>query len=338
MTDIPQEKLTLILSKMLGKRIVGAEYQAAQLHGGTLGDVRLVTGKAAAGDGETLPFKIVRKTQGKLERYGDSDSWRREYDLYNSALASTFTGALRWPECYSSELRDDGIELWLEYIEGTSGLDLTGEMYEQAAYELGRWQGKLYAEQPAALKNLTNLSGTSYAKDFYLNYRSWNVVYDYVRSVESELPEHIREMLTEIDKHSDEIFARIEKLPVILCHRDFWVTNIFHTEAGIRLIDWDTAGWGYLGEDMASLLADEADVEHMVEYYLQCVPAYYRGFSEYADISRIKDNCVYELIMLLFGYRLVEWFLNAETPEGKAVQLETLKKVYEIKRIAALDK
>ena len=42
-------------------------------------------------------------------------------------------------------------------------------------------------------------------------------------------------------------------------------------------MDWDTAGWGYLGEDMASLIADEADIEHMVEYYRRCIPAYYKA-------------------------------------------------------------
>ncbi len=167
-------------------------------------------------------------------------------------------------------------------------------------------------------------------KNFYLHYKSWNVVYDYIRSGNSELPKHICEMLIKTDENSDEIFDRIEQLPIVLCHRDFWVTNIFYTDDGIRLIDWDTAGWGYFGEDMASLIADEADVAHMAEYYQKSVSAYYRGFSEYADISYITDNCVYEMILLMFGYRLVEWFLNAESPEEKALQLDTLEKIYEI--------
>jgi thiamine kinase-like enzyme len=108
------------------------------------------------------------------------------------------------------------------------------------------------------------------------------------------------------------------------------VTNIFFTDNGIRLIDWDTSGWGYFGEDMASLLSDEADVEHMVEYYRRCVPAYYKGFSEHADISHITDDCVCELILLMFGYRVIEWIRFAETPEEKKLHLDTLQKIYEI--------
>jgi len=46
--------------------------------------------------------------------------------------------------------------------------------------------------------------------------------------------------------------GRIERLPVVLCHRDFWVANIFYKDQKILLLDWDTTGWGYMGEDIAS--------------------------------------------------------------------------------------
>jgi tRNA A-37 threonylcarbamoyl transferase component Bud32 len=323
------------LKDMFGIKASGAEYQTTQLHGGTLGDVKLLTGTALTEDGETLPFKLVWKTQKKWERYADPLSWRREYDVYTSDLGRTFTEALRWPKCYHAEINanEDEIQLWMEYIDGTSGLDLTADMYVQAAAELGRWQGRLYAEKHRALEGLTNLNGTSYQKDCYLHYRSWNVVYDYVRSAESELPKHICDMFIELDRNSDGIWGSIEKLPVVLCHRDFWVTNIFHTSDGIRLIDWDTAGWGYFGEDMASLIADEADIPNMVDHYKHCVPAYYGGFSEYADVSGITDYCVYELILFIFGYRIVEDFIYADKPETKALRLETLQKIYEMRDV-----
>lgn len=67
-----------------------------------------------------------------------------------------------------------------------------------------------------------------------------------------------------------------------------------------------------MGEDLASLIADEADIDHMVEYYQRCVPAYYKGFWEYADVSPIADHCVYEMILLIFGYRIVEGYLHTE--------------------------
>ncbi|WP_042474200.1 aminoglycoside phosphotransferase family protein [Bacillus ndiopicus] len=332
---IKSQKLIYALSQQFKKDIIYADCQTTQLQGGTVGNVHLVTGSAETADGKKLPYRIVLKIQKKWERYDDPGSWRREYDLYMSDLGETFSDAFRWPTCYLAEINDDENEfqLWLEYIDGLTGLDLTGDMYEQAAEELGRYQGKLYAEQPNVLQSLHNLSHADFMKNTYLHYRSWPVVYDYIRSEDCELPLHLRQMLIDIDKSADEILSRIQKLPLVLCHRDFWVTNLIYADEKIALIDWDTSGWGYLGEDLASLIADESDINHMVEYYQRCVPAYYKGFSEYVDVSHIADNCVYEMILLVFGYRLVESYLYAENDDEKTNQVLTLQKIYEMKAI-----
>lgn len=325
--------LALVLSNMFNKTIIRADYQLKELKGGTIGDIRLVTGMAETSEGENLPYKVVSKTQKKFERYGDPDSWRREYDLYVSDFKEVFSDSFRWPECYHAEINGDEIELWMEYIDGVSGLHLTSEMYVHIAEELGRFQGKLYTEQPNVLKSLPNVSNIEYMKNNYLRYRSWNVLYDYIRSSDCEIPMHLCKMLIDIDNNADEIFSRIKKLPIVLCHRDFWVANIFYVDSKIVIIDWDTAGWGYMGEDIASLIADEADVCHMVEYYQKCIPAYYRGFSEYADMSHISDHCIYELILIMFGYRLVESYKFAESPDDKSMNLNVLQQIYEMRNM-----
>ncbi|WP_042199331.1 aminoglycoside phosphotransferase family protein [Paenibacillus camerounensis] len=335
---ITNETLTYVLSQQFKKEIISADFTTKSLHGGTVGNVNLVTGTAETSEGEKLPYRVVLKIQKKWERFGDPGSWRREYDLYSSDLGVTFSDTFRWPTCYYAEMNaeQDEFQLWLEYIDGVSGLDLTGDMYEQAALELGRYQGKLYAEQPAVLESLTNLSRADLMKNTYLHYRSWPVVYDYIRSENCEFPQHVRQMLIDLDGHAEAIFARIEQLPLVLCHRDFWVTNIINRGGTIALIDWDTSGWGYLGEDIASLLADEVDLDYMIEYYQRCIPAYYRGFAEYADAPRVEDHCVCELILIIFGYRLVEGYLHAKDEDGKALNLQTLQKIYEMKNTPVL--
>jgi len=322
------QTLSIVLSKMLAADITGTDFQVKKLRGG-IGNVRLVTGTAQAADGRKLPYNIVLKVQKKWERHGDPGSWRREHDLYLSCLADFFSDSLRWPECYHAEIAGDETRLWLEYIDGTSRLELTGEMYECAARELGRFQGRLYVERPPALQSFANLSKTEYMKNFYLLYQSWKVVYDYIRSDACEMPAHLRKMLVDVDENADEIFARIEKLPIVLCHRDFWVTNIFHCDGKTLPIDWDTAGWGYMGEDIASLVADQADVARMAENYHRCVRAYYDGFSEHAPVSR-ADHCIREMILVKLGYKLVDWYMHAESPDGKALHLDTLQKIYEL--------
>ncbi|MRN53760.1 aminoglycoside phosphotransferase family protein [Paenibacillus monticola] len=331
--NIKSETLIYVLGRYLKKDILSADFLTTPLQGGTVGNVHLVTGIAETADGEKMPYRIVLKIQKKWERYNDPDSWRREYDLYMSDLGKTFSDTFRWPTCYHAEMNteENEFQLWLEYIDGVSGLELTGDMYEQAALELGRYQGKLHTEQPAALLSLTNLSHADLMKNTYLHYRSWPVVYDYIRSEDCEFPQHVRQMLIDIDEHADEILARIEQLPLVLCHRDFWVTNLIYANGKIVLIDWDTSGWGYLGEDLASLIADEADIDHMVEYYQRCVPTYYKGFSEYAVAPPVANHCVYEMSLLVFGYRLVESYLHTEDDDEKTKLLHTLQKIYEMK-------
>ncbi|WP_274654590.1 aminoglycoside phosphotransferase family protein [Paenibacillus humicola] len=334
--NIKLEKLIYALNQRFKKDIIAADCQTMPLQGGTVGNVYLVSGTAETAAGEKLPYRIMLKIQRKWERYGDPGSWRREYDLFASDLKATFSDVFRWPTCYHAEINaeENEIQLWLEYIDGVTGLDLTGDMYEKAALELGRFQGRLYAEQPAVLQSLTNLSHVDLMKNTYLRYRSWPVVYDYIRSEDCELPLNVRQMLIDIDEQADEIFTRIEKLPLVLCHRDFWVSNLIYADGNFALIDWDTSGWGYLGEDIASLIADEADIDHMVEHYRRCIPMYYKGFSEYADVSRISDHCVYEIILHLFGYRLVERYLHTEAEDEKTKHVLTLQKIHIMKTIS----
>ena len=325
--------LTAALRAAHGANAVVTIYQVQSLQNGTVGDVRLITGFMDTAAGSGLPFRVVQKTQSKWERPGDPGSWRREYDLYRSGLDALFDHALRWPACYHAEMNDaqDETRIWTEYIDGASGYDLTPDMLEGAAYALGRFQGRLYAGQPDIPGRLTNLSSSSLMKDRWQNIRSWQQLRDYIRSDGSGLPAHLRHMLTEAEAGAEGIWQRIEKLPIVLCHRDFWVTNIFSAGGSTILIDWDTAGWGRMGEDIASLIADEADVRQMPEYYRRCVPAYYKGFSEYADVSHITDHCIRDMMLMNFGFRLAAWHMTAETAEEKTLQADTLQMIYEIR-------
>lgn len=306
--------------------------QTRSLKGVTVGEVRLITGLADAAAGRKMPFSLVQKTQQKWERPGDPGSWRREYDLYRSGLDALFDDTLRWPKCLYAEMNDgqDQTRIWMEYTVGDTGYALTPDMLERAAHALGRFQGRLYAGQPDLIGRLTNLSSATFMKNSCLQIRSWQALRDYLRSESCGLPKHLCGMLIEADANAEVIWQRIKQLPVVLCHRDFWVANIFSTGGSTVLIDWDTAGWGHLGEDIASLIADEPDISRMAENYRRCVPAYYRGFSEYADVSNITDPCIREMMLMNYGFRLAAWHMTAETPEQKALQVDTLQKMYEI--------
>jgi hypothetical protein len=354
--------LKISLGKMLDKSISNVTYQNKQLQGGTLGDVQLVTGLAETFDNEKTPYKIVWKKQKKWERPGDPDSWRREFDLYQSNLQVAFSPSLRRPECYHLELSNDTSELWMEYIEGVSGGDLSIEMLEQAALELGRFQGRIN-RQHQDFKSIACLGDTGFLEREFNQWHTQSYTYDYLISKQSRLPEFLKEMLkngkiqlvdgksfeysylrskgcdipeklkqmiANIDDRKDDIFRRLENLPIVLCHRDFWNENIFFTDGAVVLIDWDTAGWGFMGEDIASLIVDGMDVDRFEENYNRLVPAYLKGLKEYMDIPTIDKMCIFEMILIKFGYRMMQERMFSEAFDKNNWGMNALQKVYEI--------
>lgn len=101
---ITSEILVKVLGKALGQDIKKVSFETEQLQGGTVGEIKLVYGVARTTGEKELPYKIVYKRQKKWERYGDPDSWRREYDLYETNLDTVFSNSFRWPKCYFAEI------------------------------------------------------------------------------------------------------------------------------------------------------------------------------------------------------------------------------------------
>ena len=347
--------LTQVLSKKLGTDVINANYQTKQLHGGTLGDVRLVTGTAETADHRSIPYEVVWKTQKKWERPGDPDSWRREYDFYRSDFSAAFTDSLRSPKCYATKLHgDDEIEIWMEHIDGVSGSNLTIEALEQAAEEWGRFQGRLRCrldldldlgphQHPGKLEfgDVSWLGNTGFMEREFRQWTSDTEEYRYLYSSTCSLPEHLRRMLITTQQESQTIFSNIKRLPVVLSHRDFWIENIFYSQDGkIHLIDWDCVGWGFAGEDIASLIADDTDVAYLDEYYRRLVPAYRRGLSgglsgggglsECMDVAPNESFLIPEMIIIKFGYRFLQKFMFSQSPSAKNRQITALQKIHEI--------
>jgi len=360
MTEINQAALTKALSKKFGTQVQSADYTVEALHGGTLGDVAKLTGEANTANG-SVPFTIVFKAQKKWARSGDPDSWRREYDLCQTNFGEIFTDTLRWPECYLSELNSDRIELWMEYIDGKSGENLDLEALKFAAAEWGRFQGRLYTH-PEKLGGTKFLSDSdwlmrgfeqwhtqTYSYEFLISekcrlpgflkqllkdqdirlYDGKSFEYGCLRSEACDIPEHQKKMLTELDEHKDDVFGRLKRLPAVLCHRDFWIENIFVSNGEIRLIDWDGAGFGCLGEDIASLIFDDTPTENLNDYFRTLVPAYVDAVSEYIDVPPDLNRTVTDLILVMFGYRTVQGHMFTQNPEKKKDMINRLQTVYD---------
>ena len=358
------------LTNMLNKSVISAECQETPLDGGTIGDVRLISGNAITDIDEKIPFKIVYKSHEKFERLGDPDSWKREYDLYMSDIDKSFTGEFRWPVCYHAEINKKRFEIWMEYIEAPSGSKLDVDMLEKAALEIGRWQGKIFInpELSQKIKQIKNLGDPGFLQRDFAQWHTSNTPYEYRISDNYKLPEHIKkyylenkerinhsktteynilradictlpqhlkQMLYDVDERQNEIFENFKRLPIVLCQRDYWIENIFYDNGNIIVIDWDTAGWGYLGEDIAQLVFDDIDLKNFNVYLERLIPTYYKGFSEFADISDedIKNSkaAIRDFILIVNGYRIAQRHMFSLNTKKQAQAEKKLQIVYDLK-------
>jgi Ser/Thr protein kinase RdoA (MazF antagonist) len=244
-------------------------------------------------------------------------------------LGIVFTSDFRWPKCYHAEINNDETKLWLEYIEGVSASDLTTEMYENIAKALGRFHGKF----EKCIPQIDNLCSADSMKNYYHYNRSKKELFNYIRQSDCKIPTHLCKMIIEMDNKSDRVWAKIEKLPIVLRHGDFFPPNIFYDNGKVVLIDWDSAGLSYPGEDLVSLITDGENVDKMVEYYRKCVPAYLKGFNEITDASQLENAYIYERIIMHNSYRLIDnvnWRNQPKTHDEIKFDLDVLQKIYEM--------
>ena len=85
-------------------------------------------------------------------------------------------------------------------------------------------------------------------------------------------------------------------------------------------------------EDIVQLATDEVGFKYIETYYRKFVPAYLKGFSEYADITRISDIHEYarKLLVIKFWSAPVHYYLNTKSSEAKRTAIDTLQKMYEM--------
>jgi len=235
----------------------------------------------------------------------------------------------------NTAIRKKTTYLWLEYVQGYSGLELTTDMLEETAYELGRFQGLTIANKNQSIlmenftgvdfleKELTQWYWQTYDYQFLcskdsnlplhvkemLKRNDWDdessIIYHYLRHKECNLPKHLKDMIYHIDDHKDSIFKYFSSFPSVINHRDFWIENIIYDNSMIYLIDCDCIGFGYLGEDLASLIGDDTLTENLMVYFERLIPAYNRGIAEFQNIV-IDAKMIHEIILIKYGYRLIQ--------------------------------
>jgi len=102
-----------------------------------------------------------------------------------------------------------------------------------------------------------------YLKNWYFSCRSRDVgLFAWLRSDGCEIPRHLCDMVIACGDNAEAIWERIEGLPIVLCHRDFWCTNIFHDNGKTRMaIRVAINGFGRIGRLAFRQMFGNADFE-----------------------------------------------------------------------------
>lgn len=297
------------------------------------------------------PYKMVWKVTRKWSRPGDPLSWRREYDWIHANSNVNLGSKLRIPTCYHMELNEIENHLWMEYVEGVSGKALSQSMLEEVAFQWGAFQSRSASE--SKLLEVGNLSDVSFleseltrwyhnpyqyqflysdscpipqAMKDILRRHDWDdgysIVYHYVRSDECDLPEHLKAMIIDLDHSRDAVFLRFSRLPMVISHRDIWEENLIYRDGLIYLIDWDCVGRGYLGEDLASLIADDTPTDQLNARFRALYEEYLSGYCTNRGESILEPKDIVLMILIKYGYRLIDnyWFASTKTKKSEIVK------------------
>jgi len=251
---LTDEILVDIAGKILAKDIAkNVDWSYEKLSGGTVGAVFLVKGQALCTDGRVQPWSAVLKVQKFWGRFGDPLSWRREFLMYQSEIFKLLPEGLSVPKCYSLEDKGSEIWLWLEHLTGNHGENLCVADYTQVAHHMGRFQGTITTNLPNETWLSSRYTLVHYAADWGTGAIRWlQVGKERLRQLTAEMEQEIWELWAKRDYYLD----LLRTLPCTLTHRDLTPGNVFVSGEKTSVLDWDCAGIGVLGEDMADLLAE----------------------------------------------------------------------------------
>jgi hypothetical protein len=274
------------------------EYDAFLAHR----SVSRLRGSAAVDGGHVEWSLIEKRTEGPdLASPYLLDNGRREYDAYASGLLDDLASGIRAPHLYGTWLEpDDAITLWLEEIHREGPPSLTAEAILDAARDLGgmsgRWLGRTLGE-PWYFTEWMERHGQSGAIAAGLAT---------LRRAHPAAVARLGDQLTSAERLillQPRLRDILESLPQTLCHHDAVGANVFTTDAGTILIDWESVGPGPVGADLASLLfasvrRGDASIDVVAPLMEDALQSYAEGVSAaggditYDDVHRGFDAAV----------------------------------------------
>ena len=243
--------------------------------------VARVSGTATTATGEQCDWSVMLKvftspagavmpdgtviTQAMADDRRHFGYWKREAAAYQSGLLACLPHGLAAPACYGA--LETGDQVWLWQAVAVNTAPWSWAHYREAAYRLGLWQGQ-YATGARALPAYDWLSrnwlqqwvGLPLAKmvEMLDGVGGWELPVLRAQLAPTEIAQ-VRQLWAEREQH----LAHLAQLPQVLCHLDAYRANFFWQGDTLTLIDWEFAGVGALGEEMAAFVGATLLLDHV---------------------------------------------------------------------------
>jgi hypothetical protein len=327
MVAIEKTSLLQALTSLSGKTVIDAAYEIEKLQGGSLGEVCCVSAEAVTESGRQH-YKLVIKTQRKWERHGDPDCWRREHDLYKADIFIDFSNQVKLPRCLLLEEEVGLTRIWMEYVEGAAGKQLHADELALAAERLGSFQADFHLRGRTGLSLLRSYPAVRSSFDLW-----WKRVAGPLCENIDGFPEELRLILNRYSEQADELLNSFDALPVTLCQGDVHQDNLILREerngTSVYLIDWDSAGYGRMGEDAVDVLIEafvysDRDVSLMPDFRRRIMDGYCQGAKLQGVDFEMKELLVRDIFALAWGYRIADIYLNGKDEYSKQRCVEIL--------------
>ena len=194
------------------------------------------------------------------------EPFHREPRLFECGVLNDLPGGLAAPRCLGvTRFPDDQPWMWLEDVDAQPSLEWPVGRFALAGHHLGAMQGAFLAGRPLPPEPWLDTSGWLPEKlaagaarvpkilESLANHPLTRRLYD------SELADPLGRVWAE----REAIFAALERMPKSLCHHDFCYGNLLARSLPdgsdqTVVLDWQYAGYGQIGSDIAGLIADSS--------------------------------------------------------------------------------
>ena len=309
--------------------------------GGAIGGTALYRFSITATNGQRCSLILKILYQRPNENTRSPYYWKREYELYKSAIlhdmpADSFVP----PRVFALEDLVDANWIWMEDIADIKG-EWSLDDYAKFAERLGRFNGAWLTGLPLPRAEWLSLNWHSAIVPALADtFRQLDQLLENPLA-QLTLPMDAKAEIESIWRDRNDFSVAVASLPRTFCHNDAFRRNVLNRKEEVVLIDWALAGVGAIGEDLVSLVAVSLYYEGFTQAYAdeldQVVFAgYVRGLSQAGwrgdqRLARIGYTCG----MTLRGLAGVKQDINQLADESNCQQLKMTHRSKNLEEIAS---